>query len=303
MLEDNFEKKLNKALNMCKHRNVRDTFDKIYPFTTENIAGYLPLFDLKDKSLFTVGSSGDQIFNSILLESKNVTVFDICPFVKEYYYLKKAGIESFSREEFLKFFCYRGSLIDNRKAFDKNLFNSLKNNLKNDDYESFLFWDKLFSEYNGLKIRARLFKDDEYSEASICKINEYLKDDVSYEKLRNNLNKTLVTLKSSNVFVDDIIDNYDNVFLSNLCAYYSSEELVSLFYKFLPLLNDDGKILICYLYYAFDKSGRLARLLQAFNNISENISYNYFDGINSILYGFDSIKDSALVYKKVLKKR
>lgn len=302
-MEDNFEKKLNKALNMCKHRYLLDTFDKIYPFTTENIAGYLPLFDMKDKSLLTVGSSCDQAFNGILLESKNVTVFDICPFVKEYYYLKKAGIENFSREEFLKFFCYKGSLIDNRKAFDKDLFNSLKNSLKNNDYESFLFWDKLFSEYNGLKIRARLFKDDEYSERSICKINEYLKDDVNYEKLRNNLDKTSVVLKSSNVFSDNIIDNYDNVFLSNLCAYYSSEVLIDLIYKLIPVLNDEGKILMCYLYYAFDKSGRLAKLLQALNNFSENISYNYFDGVNNILYGFDSIKDTALVYKKVLKKR
>lgn len=34
-------------------------FTKVYPFTTEKLSGYFPVMDLKDKSVFTVGSSGD----------------------------------------------------------------------------------------------------------------------------------------------------------------------------------------------------------------------------------------------------
>lgn len=35
--------------------------EEIYHFTTENIAGYIDFFDLKDKSLLTVVSFGNQI--------------------------------------------------------------------------------------------------------------------------------------------------------------------------------------------------------------------------------------------------
>jgi len=30
------------------------TFDKIFPFTTEDISGYMPYLDIKNKSVFTV---------------------------------------------------------------------------------------------------------------------------------------------------------------------------------------------------------------------------------------------------------
>ena len=40
--------------------------EKIYPFTTENINGYINNFNLYDSSLLTVGSSGAQVINAIL---------------------------------------------------------------------------------------------------------------------------------------------------------------------------------------------------------------------------------------------
>lgn len=54
-----------------------NSFQKIYPFTTENIAGYITQLDIKNKSVLTVGSSSDQVFNCLLLEAKEVTLFDI----------------------------------------------------------------------------------------------------------------------------------------------------------------------------------------------------------------------------------
>ena len=48
----------------------------LYPFTTENIDGYLDLFDLKDKSLLTVGSSGDQVINALVMGCEDVTLYD-----------------------------------------------------------------------------------------------------------------------------------------------------------------------------------------------------------------------------------
>lgn len=64
-------------------------FDKVYPFTTENISGYMTYLNVKDKHIFTVGSSSDQAFNTILLGAKEVTIFDINQNTKKFFEEKK----------------------------------------------------------------------------------------------------------------------------------------------------------------------------------------------------------------------
>ena len=54
-----------------------ERFNKIYPFTTENIGGYFSHIDFKDKTVLTLGSSSDQAFNALLLGARKVKVFDI----------------------------------------------------------------------------------------------------------------------------------------------------------------------------------------------------------------------------------
>ena len=101
----------------------------IYPFTTENIAGYIDNFDLKDKSLLTVGSSGDQVLNAILKCCRDITVIDINPYTKFYYYLKVAGILNFNLNEFKSFFRYKeypNVFVDNEKVFSLDLYQKLK---------------------------------------------------------------------------------------------------------------------------------------------------------------------------------
>lgn len=64
-------------------------FDKVYPFTTENISGYMTYLNVKDKHIFTVGSSSDQAFNAILLGAKEVTIFDINQNTEKFFEEKK----------------------------------------------------------------------------------------------------------------------------------------------------------------------------------------------------------------------
>ena len=133
---ENFEKLLCSASKKCEGyydeycaKNLMNIFMNIYPFTTENIAGYIDNFDLKDKSLLTVGSSGDQALNAILKGCRDITVIDINPYTKYYYYLKAAGVLSFKEEEFLSFFRYIGYpkyYKQNRKAFSKKQYNYMK---------------------------------------------------------------------------------------------------------------------------------------------------------------------------------
>lgn len=60
----------------------------VYPFTTENISGYIKNMELKDKSLLTLGSSLDQAYNALLLGASDVCVFDINVNVEEFHKIK-----------------------------------------------------------------------------------------------------------------------------------------------------------------------------------------------------------------------
>ena len=88
---ENIENNLKLANNVINKRND-NIYMRLYSFTTENIKGYIKYFDLKDKNLLTVGSSGDQILNSYFEGCRDITLLDINPFAKYYVNLKIAGI-------------------------------------------------------------------------------------------------------------------------------------------------------------------------------------------------------------------
>lgn len=294
---DNLGNKIDKALSICKDRYLRDSFELIYPYTTENIAGYLPYFDLKDKSLLTVGSSSDQVFNSVLCGCSDVTVFDICPFVKEYFNLKKAAISELSRKEFLDFFSSKDSLFS-KKSFSKDVYIYLRDKLKDIDYESYMFWEKLFKKIDALTIRNKLFKNDEYNKKIICIINDYLKNDLNYEMLQSKINDVSVNFNCGNLFKNEIDGKYDNIFFSNVFVYNSLIETFDLFNKTLSSLNDNGNLLVCYIYFSFLTSGYFRELIEIFYDYGYVINFGYIDGIEKFKSHFGDYKDAVMVYNK-----
>lgn len=74
-------------------------FDRVYPFTTEKIDGYFKYLDLEDKSVLTVGSSGDQALNALTMGAGRVVLFDINPSTEKFYKLKRDLILNSSRED------------------------------------------------------------------------------------------------------------------------------------------------------------------------------------------------------------
>ena len=180
-----FETILNNAIKRCENINVYDEaysrgFSSVYPFSTENISGYIDNFNLEEKSLLTVGSSADQALNAILKNCKDITVLDINPYTKYYYYLKASGIIELSKEEFLRFFRYEdypNTFKKNKEVFNKETYNKLTETLRHLDYESYLFWDELLSTYKGEYIRNKLFSLDEEKTHILENINPYLEDE------------------------------------------------------------------------------------------------------------------------------
>ena len=283
-------------------------FKYIYPYTTENIAAYMPYLDLANKSLATVGSSGDQAINAILYDCKDITIIDICPFTKEYFYLKKTAIELLSRDDFLSFFGYKNShKFKNRElVFNKKTYHKLRNLIKNEDLETAYFWDYLYKKYSGLRIRKRLFLSEGYSEYRTIKLNTYLQDDLSYNDIKNKINDININFIQDNIHKVEINQQFDNIILSNLFTYCNGKEINLLFNKMNNALNDNGVMQVAYLYQVdknnlYNEENLNRGLINILDNIPKNISFNSFKSVYQIDDENSQAKDTVITYKKVKK--
>ena len=307
------EEALYTAKERCEGNIILDEasmngFEEIYPFTTENIAGYINYFDLQDKSLLTVGSSGDQIINAAFKGAKDITLLDINPYAKYYYYLKAAGILELNLTDFNEFFRYNDYpkvFKYNKKVFDKASYKKLKSTLKSLDNDSYLFWDELFDMYQPDYIRFSLFSNDEYGTSVLSKSNLYLQSENTYDETKTKLKELRPEFINEDIFKSNLTKNYDNIWLSNIACYLYQDKIKGMTDKFADKLAVDGKLLISYLYSIdmnteydddwspiYDLKNDL-ELLKEYSPI-----FHFFKGVNGIKHIDDDIKDSVLIYQK-----
>lgn len=187
-------------------------FQKIYPFTTETISGYITKMDIKDKIVLTLGSSCDQALNSLLLGAKDITVFDINEKVKYFYNLKRKLILSTSREKLinnivnLKQFSYFEDIFSYQDLMKMNLY------LQND--ENYYKLQDILKE-----------KNIDFKVGNIFNISEYLEKNKKYDRviLSNVLDYIPTNLKSEEV----VLKIYND-----LLSYLNDEALIQLYYLY-----------------------------------------------------------------------
>jgi hypothetical protein len=315
----NFEYDVQLANNLVEDICIPDSFfDRIYPFTTENISGYIDSFDLKDKTLLTVGSSCDQAINAFVSDAKEVTILDKNHFVRYYYFLKLAAINILNREEFLDFLKYRDHpkvFKYNYKVFNKDVYNRLKLELRKLDYLSYMFWDELFCLYEPLDIRNRLFNDDEERTDVIRYLDKYLRDDETYLETRNKLYKNKPSFVEDDVMAPLISNTYDNIWLSNITSYQQKyEDILLIVRNMYKHLNEGGQMQIGYLYDRVKNEtyNKEWQIIYNVNYIFELLKdYNpeelFFQGIKGITrdlagYGSDFDNYDSIITCKKLKK-
>ena len=284
-------------------------FSRIYSFATENVSSYIDYFNFDNKSLLTVGSSGDQILNAFYNGARDITLFDINEYAKYYVYLKISAILSLSYQEFILFFFKYvvSPFKQNKYIFSKAIFEKMKDNLRLFDYESYLFFDELFSLYEGKQIRDRLFDDDEDRKIVIKGINKYLKDEESYNELKSIIRKISFKYICGDIFEDNIDRKFDNIFLSNLCSTVSLEKLKTLIQKLdKNNLKKDGSILLGYLWNASfnvesykDDWKDIYKMPIVKEYLKEYITEAHsIAGPRNILWEDNSKSDLVLIYRK-----
>lgn len=264
-----------------------DDFFQLYSFTTENINGYMSLFDLKGKTLLTVGSSSDQAINASLTGCNDITVYDICPLTKYFYYLKISSLLVLDREEFLKFLCktkYQEGREYNPHLLTKKTFNKIKNTLKYLDYESFYIWEHIFGNYSRKDIE-KLFRRDINNLESIVYCNRYLKSDYNYYYTRQTIMNCLINFVNGDISKIIFNKKFDNIWLSNIAQYLKYNDVIDMVENVSNLLNIDGKILLCYFWNtSMTIKGFPIEALSSFNATKINIhGLSRKDDKNSIL--------------------
>lgn len=290
--------KIRLAHQQLRLTNFEFYFDTIYNFTTENVAGYMDKFDLKDKSLLTVGSSSDQVLNAYYCGCKDITLIDINPFIKEYFYLKKAAILTLDYEEFFKFMSIQGDKNFNFKALNKRTYRNVSENI--DDRDSKRFWDEILGGHNKQIVKLKLFSFDTMSNDEIKNQNNYLMTEENYKQLKSKIKKLKPKFIVEDIYEYQLDKKYDNIFLSNIADYYEVDSTHKLYKRLQDNnLNKDGKILVSYLYKTnkdtpyeekYCKIYNLEKTLPLFNDVKIE-TVKSFDKE-------DPRDDSILTYKK-----
>ncbi len=308
----NVDERLNYAKKIITNYFYLDkAFSKLYPFTTENLNGYMSKYDFNDKSVLTVGSSCDQIFNAHMMNAKKIVCFDTNPLSKDYFHLKKAAFKALEYDEFINFFCYfnKSYFEHNIHVFDRTTFKRISSFLED---ESYYFWTTLFNNYDGFKIRKKLFVNDEEHIKVISKINSFMSEEGYYKmkELVDSLNPSFIVSDLRNVH--NILDEkFDYIMLSNIACFiqsmykYPLSDFRDNIIKLSDFLNKDGILFLAYLYdmrentvikYNWDLIYHLDIVFEFFKNY--NFSKEYFIGIKGLIHDDKKFTDMILTLKK-----
>ena len=279
------------SIDQCIINNYDEDFFQLYLFSNENIGDYKSYFDLNGKSLLTVGSSIDQVINASLDNCSNITICDICPLTKYFYYLKLSSLLVLDRKEFLDFLCvtnYKNNKQYNPQFLSKKLFNKISDCLKNIDYESYFIWYYILNKYSKVQIR-KLFRSDISNLESIIYCNKYLKNDELYNKARRNMPNISINIYNEDIALFNYDKKYDNIWLSNVAQYLNEDKKNMLLNNCYNNMHKDSMALICY----FWNESMTIKGCPIFDIKNLDLNKIIIDGTSKYDY-----ENSILVYKK-----
>ncbi|MCI8460027.1 MAG: DUF3419 family protein [Bacilli bacterium] len=268
-----------------------EKFNSIYPFTTENIAGYMKKLDLENKKVITVTASGDHILNLVVKGCKYITAYDINPLAQKYAELKLAGMRQLDYKDFLKVFLYETS-----DTLKYEIIKSLELEQEISDY-----WITELKRHNnnGLELRKSiLFNTKYFNPASKIKQNLYL-DEENYQKTREKLSSININYINTDIKDLKLSSSYDYMFLSNISDYLNQMFTNNYLEKYANLLNQFSveNIYFAYLYDIYNKTPR-----SIIDNISEvkkvfrNMQIEQFD--TALENANEDAHDAVLILKK-----
>lgn len=310
---------INEAIRIIEsgqEQGYENTFySSIYMFTTENIKGVVRALKVEAKSILTVSSSGDHLFNMLLMGAKNIETYDINIFAKYYYYFKEAAIKALDYNEFLDFFFPRPFSFKKKHFDNKTFFERVLPNISNEEAKE--FWRILFTRYSGKTLyESALFHSKRYSRETYKASNDYLENRENYQALKRKLKDYNYTFYWTNILANpsNIPDKkYDILYLSNILdsikgktkleSFQKLKEIIASLKKF---ISPNGILGLCYLYcylddywatYSPNKISNPDFRAEFFND-KTGYKYYPFNGINNINSTRYDEKDAIMVTRR-----
>ena len=241
---------------------LADFVNKIYPFTTESIAGYMNKMDMENKSVLTVGSSIDHALSACLYGSKDITLIDISEQTLDYLLYKIDAVHKTNTPSEL----YRLITSSREFVYDK---------------------DELFGPFT-LKSMCPYMKDEESFQSLKEKI-----DNISIKYVHGSI------FDMDNVLGDN---KYDRMILSNVLQYCNQfrgniplRDFIRMnFEQFCRHLNDDGILQLLYIY---NYSGNTPLDTEGFR-VSDILLALHGYYLNSYEFASGHVNDAVLTYTK-----
>ena len=258
-------KQVNRTSKSLMHPEFNE-YSSIYTFTTENLNGYIKKLNLKNKKVLTVTASLDHMLNLVLNGVKEIDNYDINKNTYFFANLKIAAMKVLSYDEFLNFFSgcedkmtmtfVSKKINENPLVLDYKVYMKIRPYLPED---CVYYWDLMYKEfnYNGKEMESRFcFSSDKKGSISN---NEYLKNELNYNKTKNNLNSVKVNFYATDFLnLHNLPNKYDCILCSNIYDYLVSDwyNVISEddFNKYVNdslsnILNDNGIIALSYQYH------------------------------------------------------
>jgi MoaA/NifB/PqqE/SkfB family radical SAM enzyme len=236
----------------------------IYAFTTENLDGYFSHLNIKDKTILSVGGSGDHLINAYLYGAEKVMCFDSNRLAYFYAELKLKALKNLSFIDFKKFLLRNPE--KNNQTFSFETYKSLKTELSPLTRH---FFDQLYEQFNndGHAIRESKFFNNRHDSAERkIKTNPYLHSEKNYKKAQKTLqDKPLLwkTIPLQELCLNKILfmgnQKFDLILLSNIADYsdkiihtqnYLEDFRNQIITPLTQHLKSKGKLVFAYLYQA-----------------------------------------------------
>ena len=201
-------------------------YNRIYPWSNEDIYNYYNYEDLTNKNALCITSSGDHILYAVAAGANNIDAFDKNRLCKYYAALKIALILSQDEKTFFKLINCRSKCIISKSINLQEIEPFI-------DETYYTFWKEITSSRK-FKHNKILFRFD----GSPQQIR------LNYNNLRNSLNEATINYidADANLFLKQSQKNYDAIFLSNIIEWEHYLDRNFILSSFINLLNNNGVI-------------------------------------------------------------
>lgn len=272
--------------------DVMGRFDSIYPFTTENIAGYISDLDLTDKKVITVTGSTDHILNIVARGGCDITTFDVNPLTEPYMDLKLSAFRSLDFKEFVNFLLY-----DSKISLNKTIISSLGMS----DFSRDFWLDKL-REFNndGRSLKnSKYFNRKYFNPDSKVWQNLYLNED-GYKLVKERLGNVRIQFLNSSLEDLEVDEDFDYMFLSNISDYiemmYGKNGLV----RYRDLMNKFlERVKTIYMAYLYDVGNGTPRSeIDDLDRVDELFKNYEIEKFRSALETTEELQDGVIILRR-----